>query len=74
MSTSRSPPPEGGRIHSLDFDANRTVRSQNSQRSLLDDDVDFMAEVASGIIDRDRRKMRRECMRVTSFVCAVLSW
>jgi hypothetical protein len=50
------------------------VRSQNSQRSLLDDDVDFMAEVASGIIDRDRRKMRRECMRVTSFVCAVLSW
>lgn len=70
---SRSPP-SGGQIRILDFDANRTVRSHGSQRSLLDDDVDFMAEVADGIIERDREKMRREVLRVISFICAVLSW
>lgn len=70
---SRSPP-SGAQIRTLDFDANQTVRSRDSQRSLLDDDVDFMAEVADGIIQRDRERMRREVLRVTSFICAVLSW
>jgi hypothetical protein len=70
---SRSPP-SGGQIRRLDFDANHTVRSRDSQRSLLDDDVDFMAEVADGIIERDRQRMRREVLRIISFVCAVLSW
>lgn len=70
---SRSPS-NGPQIRSLDFDANRSVRSQESHRSLLDDDVDFMSEVASGIIERDRRRMRTEVMRVVSFICAVLSW
>lgn len=72
---SRSPPPPAaGHIRSLDFDANHSVRSRDSQRSLLDDDVDFMAEVASDIIERDRKRMRTEVMRVVSFTCAVLSW
>lgn len=70
---SRSPAREG-HIRTLDFDANHTVRSRGSQRSLLDDDVDFMAEVADGIIERDRERMRREVLRVLSFICAVLSW
>ena len=70
---SRSPSADG-QIRTLDFDANRTVRARDSQRSLLDDDVDFMAEVAEGIIERDRIRMRREVMRVISFICAVLSW
>lgn len=61
-------------IRTLDFDANRTIRSRDSQRSLLADDVDFMGEVADAIIQRDRQKMRNEVLRVTSFICAVLSW
>jgi len=70
-------PSPGPRITTLDFDANRTVRSNRSvegHRSLLDDDVSLMSEVAEGIIERDRRRMRKEVTRVTSFVCAVLSW
>lgn len=71
----RSPPAAGQHIGSLDYDANQTVRSRDSShRSFLDDDVDFMAEVADGIIERDRERMRREVLRVISFICAVLSW
>jgi hypothetical protein len=62
------------RIHALDFDANRTVRSRDSQRSFLDDDVDFMGELADSIIQRDRLRMRNEVVRTISFICAVLSW
>lgn len=65
-------------IDRLDFDANRdTIRSNSSReagRSLLDDDVDFMGEVAQGIVERDRQRMRREVIRSLSFVCAVSSW
>jgi hypothetical protein len=48
--------------------------SQNSHRSFLDDDVDFMNEVAEEVVERDRKRMRREVIRWLSFVCAVLSW
>jgi hypothetical protein len=65
-------------IDRLDFDSNRgTVRSGSSRdagRSLLDEDVDFMEEIAEGILERDRQRMRREVVRILSFVCAVLSW
>ena len=65
-------------IGRLDFDANRgTVQSNASRhagRSLLDEDVDFMSEVAEGILERDRQRMRREVIRTLSLVCAVLSW
>jgi hypothetical protein len=65
-------------IDRLDFDANRgTARSNSSRgggRSLLDEDVDFMDEVAEGIVERDRLRMRREVIRTFSFVCAMLSW
>ena len=33
-----------------------------------------MGQVAQEIIERDRLRMRREFIRVMSFVCAVLSW
>jgi hypothetical protein len=41
---------------------------------LLDDDVSLMSELADGIIQRDRTRMRREVIRTVGFICAVLSW
>ena len=62
-------------IKTLDFDANRTARSHASgHRSLLDDDVSLMSEVAEGIIARDRQLIRAQFIRTCSFICAVLSW
>jgi hypothetical protein len=66
-----------GRIDRLEFDNNRTTGSndsRNSHRSLLDDDVSFMNEVAEGVIERDRIRMKKEATRTLSFVCAVLIW
>ncbi|RMZ91885.1 hypothetical protein DV736_g849, partial [Chaetothyriales sp. CBS 134916] len=65
--------PPDSRIDSLDFDANGTVRSTGSHRSLLDNDVDLMDELAQNIIERDRRRMQREVLRSLSFICAVLN-
>lgn len=45
-----------------------------SQRSFLDGDVDFMNEVAEEVVERDRKRMRREVTKWLSFVCAILSW
>jgi len=59
-------------IDAREFNSQRTVQAHD--RNLLDDDVDFMNEVAQGIIDRDRRRMRRQVTRITSFVVAVLCW
>ena len=70
-------PSDEARIDTLDFDPSRSVRSKasrDSHRNLLDDDADFMAEVAEDILQRDRRRMRLQATRVASFVCAVLSW
>lgn len=62
-------------IKTLDFDANRTAQSHTSgHRSLLDDDVSLMSEVAEGIIARDRQWIRAQFIRTCSFICAVLSW
>jgi hypothetical protein len=64
-------------IDTREYSASSTVRShmsQNSHRSFLDDDVDFMNEVAEEVVERDRKRMRREVIRWLSFVCAVLSW
>jgi hypothetical protein len=68
-------PPASPVIKTLDFDANRTVRSHASgHRSLLDDDVSLMSELADAIIARDRKRMQAQVTRIFSFVCAVLSW
>jgi hypothetical protein len=70
-----SSPPTSPVIKTLDFDANRNVRSHASgHRSLLDDDISLMSEVADGIIARDRKIMRTHVLRIFSFICAVLSW
>lgn len=62
-------------IDAREFDPRRSVRSHASQnRSLLDDDVSFMNEVAQGIINRDRRRMRLQVIRIGSFIVAVLCW
>ena len=70
--------PDGPHIDRLDFDLNRgTARSETSRRagpSLLDEDVDFMAEVAEGIVEKDRQRMRREVIRTSSFIWALLNW
>lgn len=69
-------PTSNPRITALDFDSHRSRRrhSHGSRPSIGDDDFDFMGQVAEGIIERDRIRMRREATRVLSFVCAVLSW
>jgi hypothetical protein len=70
-----SSPPASPVIKTLDFDANRSARSRASgHRSLLDDDVSLMSEVAEGIIERDRKRIRAHFIRICSFICAVLSW
>lgn len=69
--TSQNAPGER-QIDAREFDSSRS--QSLCDRSLLDDDVSFMNEVAQGIIDRDRRRMRREFVRVTSFVVAVMCW
>ena len=64
-------------IDAIEFDPSRSIQSTDSrdtQRSLLDDDVSFMSEVARGILQKDRRRMRGEVTRIASFACAVLSW
>ncbi|KIY04165.1 uncharacterized protein Z520_00857 [Fonsecaea multimorphosa CBS 102226] len=68
-------PPSDPRIAALDFDANRKRgrRSSGSRSRIDDDDFDFMGQVAQEIIERDRIAMRREVIRILSFVCAVLS-
>ncbi|EXJ95813.1 hypothetical protein A1O1_00937 [Capronia coronata CBS 617.96] len=70
--TSPDPNP---RITAVDFDSHRRHRrhSHESRPRLGDDDFDFMGQVAQEIVERDRRKMRREVVRVLSFICAVLS-
>ena len=74
---SQSPPSEAqAHIDAREFDLDRSVHShmsQNHDRSLLDDDVDFIGEVARGIIDRDRLRMKRQVTKIASFVVAVLS-
>ena len=70
-----SSPPASPVIKTLDFDVNRTARSHTpGHRSLLNDDVSLMSEVAEGIMARDREWIRAQFIRTCSFICAVLSW
>ena len=79
---SRSPSRSaGGGIDKLDFDSNRKSTpsndgsgSEHSGPRLLDDDESLLSDVVDGIIERDRRGMRRTVTRYLSFVCAILNW
>lgn len=41
---------------------------------LLRDDESLLGNVVEGMIDRDRRKLRRTIIKYASFVCAILCW
>ncbi|KAI4172069.1 MAG: hypothetical protein LQ343_003816 [Gyalolechia ehrenbergii] len=63
-------------IDKLDFDDNRrppsTTDGSESGR-LLRDDESLLSDVVHGVVERDRRKMRRQVTKYLSFVSAILS-
>ena len=76
-SSSRS---RNGAIDTLDFDSHRKLPSINDDsgtstpHGLLRDDESLLSEVVDGIIERDRRTMRRTVIKYFSFGCAIFSW
>lgn len=67
------------RIDKLDFDSHRKPApsndgSEHSGPHLLDDDESLLSDVVDGIIERDRRSMRRAVTRYLSFACAIFNW
>ena len=69
-----------GQIDKLDFDKNRKAPSANdgsgasSPHGLLRDDESLLSNVVEGIIERDRRKMKRQVMKYLSFASAMVNW
>ena len=69
-----------GGIDKLDFDEHRkpapsTSGSEDSgPEGLLRDDESLLSNVVDGVIERDRRKMRRAVIKYISFACAILNW
>lgn len=64
-------------IDKLDFDNNRQPPSTtdgSDAGGLLRDDESFLSNVVEGVIERDRRKLRRQVIKYLSFVSAILSW
>ena len=51
-------------------------RSRRSSRSGLGaaSDDGLLSDVVDGIVERDRRRMHKEVIRVTSFVWAIITW
>lgn len=51
-------------------------RSRRSSRSGLGatSDDGLLSDVVDGIVERDRRKMHKEVIRVISFVWAIITW
>lgn len=67
-------------IDKLDFDSHRrpptsrdSVHSSGPSGHLLRDDESFFSNIVDGIIERDRRKMRRHVLKYASFASAILS-
>ncbi len=79
---SRSPSRSvNGGIDKLDFDENRKKPSSTHHGSeasgpsgLLRDDDSLLSDIVDGVIERDRRNMKRAVSRYSSFACAILSW
>lgn len=79
---SRSPSRSfNGHIDKLDFDENRKKPSsarngsdQSGPSGLLRDDDSFLSDVVDGVIERDRRKMKRLVAKYLSFACAIVNW
>lgn len=51
-----------------------TTRNASSSRSLLRDDVSLLSEVVDGIVEQDRRRLRKQIVRCVSFAGALLQW
>ncbi|KAM0802952.1 major facilitator superfamily domain-containing protein [Usnea florida] len=76
-SSSRSATPH---IDKLDFDSHRrplaahdSLHSSGASGHLLRDDESFFSNIVDGIVERDRRKMRRHVLKYASFASAILS-
>ena len=80
MSSRASSSEHHGGIDKLDFDSHRKHPSsqdtsgRSSPQGLLRDDESLLSEVVDGVIERDRRKMKREVARYLSFAAAILDW
>lgn len=64
-------------IDKLDFDENRhppSTTDGSDPGGLLRDDESLLSNVVDGVIERDRRTLRRHTVKYLSFVSAVLSW
>lgn len=69
-----------GGIDKLDFDANRKKPASSLHDSehsgpsgLLRDDESLLSDVVEGVIERDRRRMKRAVTKYLSFACAILN-
>ncbi|KAL8693718.1 MAG: hypothetical protein Q9218_001519 [Villophora microphyllina] len=74
--SSRSPSRSPNGIDKLDFDDNRRPPSTtdgSDAGGLLRDDESLLSNIVDGVIERDRRKMRRQLTKYLSFVSAILS-
>lgn len=79
---SRSPSRSfNGHIDKLDFDENRKKPSsthhgsdQSGPSGLLRDDDSLLSDVVDGVIERDRRELKRLIAKSWSFASAILSW
>ncbi|KAL8792131.1 MAG: hypothetical protein Q9195_005306 [Heterodermia aff. obscurata] len=80
---SRSPSRSfNGHIDKLDFDENRRKKpssthhgsDQSGPSGLLRDDDSLLSDIVDGVIERDRRKLKRLIAKSWSFASAILSW
>lgn len=74
---SRSSSRSANGIDKLDFDDNRRPPSTtegSEAGGLLGDDESFLSDVVEGVIERDRRKLRRQLTKYLSYASAILSW
>lgn len=71
-------------IDKRDYDAHKPLlrdsspdepaSSSGSGRRFLDEDEDFFSDVVDDIVERDRKRLKRELVKGFSFFCAILSW
>lgn len=80
MPSRNSSRPATPHIDKLDFDSNRrppgshdSLHSSGPSGHLLRDDESFFSNIVDGIVERDRRKMRRHVLKYASFASAILS-
>ncbi|MCJ1465459.1 putative monocarboxylate transporter mch1 [Pseudocyphellaria aurata] len=77
-SSSHGPGDDGtAKIDKLDFDRHRKPPPPNDGSDssgpggLLRDDESLLSNILDGVIERDRRKLRRNIIKYASFVCAI---